>query len=85
MAPVDAREKRERDLRKDRQTDDRPRAALCGERWVMSFNGRILINARKVLDVVQSYLPERVQGYLAHEKQPPPPCGRHRALGIFLP
>ena len=24
-----------------------------------------------------------LQGYLAHEKQPPPE-GRHRALGIFL-
>ena len=26
-----------------------------------------------------------VQGYLAHEKLPPPPYGHHRALGIVLP
>ena len=54
------------------ETDERLTVALSGERWVMSFNGRILINARKVFDVVQSYLPEREQGHRVHKKVLPP-------------
>ena len=53
---------------------------------VCDSQGQILALAfrYKSLKHFKVFLLRSVQGYLAHKKQPPPPKGHHRTLGMIL-